>query len=211
MAYNPKDYFFNKAKSENYAARSVFKLQEIDERFRILKSGYKVLDLGAAPGSWSQYASEKVGKHGRVLGIDLQPIQLTLPNAVFIEADMRALNLDQVMVQHGISPPFDIVMSDMAPKTTGIRVTDQTRSLELCELALTTAERFLRPRGTFIAKLFHSEEFEGFRRKLRERFGRVEVLRPKSTRKESKEIFLIGLLYSPEKKNVHLLEPRRKH
>src|SRR6185295_11472575 len=145
MAYNPKDYFFKKAKEENYVARSVFKIQEMDEKFKIFKSGYKVLDLGAAPGSWSQYASQKVGAQGRVLGIDIQPIKLTLPNAVFITADMRDLNLADVMAEHGIAPPFDIVMSDMAPKTTGIRVTDQARSLELCELALATAGRFLRP------------------------------------------------------------------
>lgn len=195
MAYNPKDYFFHKAKKENYAARSVFKLEEIDERFQVLKPGYKILDLGAAPGSWSQLASQKVGKQGRVLGIDIQPIKLTLPNAVFITADMKQLDLDQVMTEHGISPPFDVVLSDMAPKTTGIRITDAARSLELCELALATAERFLRPRGTFVAKLFHSEDFDKFRNDLRARFGRVEVLRPKSTRKESKEIFFIGLLY----------------
>lgn len=200
MAYNPKDYFFKKAKTENYAARSVFKLQEIDERFHLFKAGYKILDLGAAPGSWSQYASQKVGPQGRVLGIDLQPIKLTLQNAVFITADMRDLDVGKVMAENGISPPFDIVMSDMAPKTTGIRVTDQMRSLELCEIALETAERFLRPRGHFIAKLFHSEEFEGFRDKLRERFQRVEVLRPKSTRKESKEIFFIAMLWKGPQK-----------
>jgi 23S rRNA (uridine2552-2'-O)-methyltransferase len=197
VAYNPKDYYFLKAKTENYAARSVFKLQEIDERFRLLKPGYKVLDLGAAPGSWSQYASGKVGAQGRVLGIDLQPVKLTLPNAVFVTADMRELDLATTLAQAGIAPPFDVVLSDMAPKTTGIRITDQARSLELCELALATAERFLRPRGSFVCKLFHSEEFEGFRAALRARFGRVEVLRPKSTRKESKEVFFIAQLYQP--------------
>jgi 23S rRNA (uridine2552-2'-O)-methyltransferase len=207
MAYNPKDYFFHKAKKENYAARSVFKLEEIDERFHILKSGYKILDLGAAPGSWSQYASQKVGPQGRVLGIDIQPIKLTLPNSVFITADMRQLNLDQVMTENGIAPPFDVVLSDMAPKTTGIRITDATRSLELCELALATAERFLRPRGSFVAKLFHSEEFDKFRNDLRARFGRVEVLRPKSTRKESKEIFFIGLLYKGSQKSSEQVSP----
>ena len=198
MAYNPKDYYFQKAKSENYAARSVFKIQEIDERFRIFKGGYKILDLGAAPGSWSQYASQKVGAQGRVLAIDLQPIKLTLPNTVFITADMRSLQLEEIMSAQGITPPFDVVLSDMAPKTTGIRVTDQARSLELCEIALQSADRFLRKRGTFVCKLFHSEEFEGFRKQLRDRFGRVEVLRPKSTRKESKEVFFIALLYEGE-------------
>jgi 23S rRNA (uridine2552-2'-O)-methyltransferase len=197
VAYNPKDYYFQKAKSENYAARSVFKLQEIDDRFKILKTGYKVLDLGAAPGSWSQYASEKIGPKGRLLGIDIQPIKITLPNAVFIHADMRQLDLEQIMAQNGIEPPFDLVLSDMAPKTTGVKITDQARSKDLCELALATAERFLRPRGSFVCKLFHSDEFETFRKSLRDRFGRVEVLRPKSTRKESKEIFFIALQYQP--------------
>lgn len=197
MAYNPKDYFFHKAKKENYAARSVFKLEEIDDRFRILRPGQKVLDLGAAPGSWSQYTSKKVGPQGRVLGIDIQPIKLTLPNAVFITADMRELDLAKTMAEAGIAPPFDLVLSDMAPKTTGIRVTDQVRSVELCELALETAERFLKPGGHFVCKLFHSDEFEGFRAKLKAKFKRLEILRPKSTRKESKEIFFIAIQYAP--------------
>jgi 23S rRNA (uridine2552-2'-O)-methyltransferase len=197
VAYDPKDYYFQKAKSEKYAARSIFKLQEIDERYRIFKPGYKVLDLGAAPGSWSQYASQKVGAQGRILGIDLQPIKLTLPNSVFLTADVREIPFDEVFAQYGFKPPFDVVLSDMAPKTTGVRVTDQARSLELCEIALATAKKYLRPRGSFVCKLFHSEDFEKFRTELRACFGRVEVLRPKSTRKESKEIFLIGQKFQP--------------
>jgi 23S rRNA (uridine2552-2'-O)-methyltransferase len=201
MAYNPKDYYFKKAKSENYAARSVFKLQEIDQRFRILRPGFKVLDLGAAPGSWAQYTSQKVGPQGRILGVDLQTVKLTLPNAVFITADMRELNLDDVMRSHQIAPPFDVVLSDMAPKTTGIRLTDQMRSLELCELALGIAKRLLRPGGTFVCKLFHSNEFEKFRDQLRESFEKIEILRPQSTRKESKEIFFIALKALPQKRS----------
>jgi 23S rRNA (uridine2552-2'-O)-methyltransferase len=202
MAFNPQDYYFKKAKTQNYAARSIFKLQEIDERFKILKPSYQILDLGAAPGSWSQYASEKVGKNGRILGIDLQPIKLTLPNAVFVCADLRDLNLDETIQANGIRLPVDVILSDMAPKTTGVRVTDQTRSLELCELALKTAEKYLKVRGSFICKLFHSEEFEGFRNTLRAQFGRVEMLKPKSTRKESKEIFFIATLFQPKTQNT---------
>jgi 23S rRNA (uridine2552-2'-O)-methyltransferase len=197
MAYNPQDFYFKQAKKENYAARAVFKIQEIDAKFRLFNPGNKILDLGAAPGSWSQYASKKVGRQGRILGIDLTPIKITLPNALFIAADLRDLDLDKTMIEAGIAPPFDVVLSDMAPKTIGVRLTDQMRSLELSELALATAERFLKPKGHFVAKLFHSEEFEGYREKLRERFNKVEVLRPQSTRKESKEIFFIALQYKP--------------
>lgn len=198
MAYNPRDYYFHKAKAENYAARSAFKLEEIDQRFKLLRPGQQILDLGAAPGSWSQYAARKVGAKGRVLGIDLQKITIKLSNAIFLQADLRDSELETMMTAQGFQPPFDIVMSDMAPKTTGIRVTDQARSLELCEIALNAACRFLKLGGSFVVKLFHSDDFEEFRSKIRANFERVEVLRPKSTRKESKEIFLIGKGFQPK-------------
>jgi 23S rRNA (uridine2552-2'-O)-methyltransferase len=195
MAFNPKDYYFQKAKAENFAARSVFKLQEMDQRFKILKPKDQVLDLGAAPGSWSQYASQKVGPEGRVVGIDLQPIRLTLSNALFLTADLRQQNLPELLSSQGVTPHFNIVLSDMAPKTTGIRITDQTRSMELCELALDLATQFLDHHGHFVCKLFHGETFGKLRDRLKENFRRVEVLRPKSTRKESKEIFFIALQF----------------
>jgi len=192
MAYDPKDYFYRKAKEENYAARSVFKIQEIDVRLRIFKPGMKILDLGAAPGSWSQYASQKVGLHGKVLGIDIQAIKITMQNSLFLTADMRELDLGKKMAELGIAPPFDIVLSDMAPKTTGYRLQDQMRSFELCMLAVETADRFLRKDGTFVCKLFHSEEFETFRNELRSRYTKIDLIKPKSTRSESKEIFFVA-------------------
>jgi 23S rRNA (uridine2552-2'-O)-methyltransferase len=193
MAYNKRDHYYHKAKDENFAARSIYKLEEIDQKFRIIKPGSQVLDLGAAPGSWSQYLSQKVGEKGRVLGVDLIRVELTLPNALFIHADLRDLNLDQTFQEHGFEPIFDGVFSDMAPRTTGIRITDQARSMELCELALNVSDRFLKVGGNFVCKFFHSDDFQELKRQMEERFGRVEVLRPKSTRKESKEIFLIGI------------------
>ncbi len=192
MVYDPKDYYYRKAKEENYAARSVFKLQEIDNRLRIFRPGMKVLDLGAAPGSWSQYAAQKVGKTGKILGIDIQPIKITLPNALFLAADMRELDLAKTMTEFGIEPPFDMVLSDMAPKTTGYRLQDQMRSLELCDLALTTAERYLRAEGTYVCKIFHSEEFENYRNRLRGLFKKIDIIKPKSVRDGSKEIFFIA-------------------
>ncbi|QLY26744.1 RlmE family RNA methyltransferase [Bdellovibrio sp. KM01] len=194
MTYNPRDRYFKKAKEEGFAARSVFKLEEIDKKYKIFKgSGQTVLDLGASPGSWSQYASKVVGAKGRVLGVDLSPVTVKLPNAVFIQADLRDLNLEDTFRDHGFHPPFDIVMSDMAPKTTGIRMTDQARSMELCELALDVARKFLKKDGHFVCKLFHSDDFAKLRDEIKKSFAKCEVMKPDSTRKISKEIFLIGL------------------
>lgn len=194
MAWNPHDHYFKKAKKENFAARSVFKLEEIDQRLRIVHPGDHVLDLGASPGSWSQYCAKKIGPKGRILGVDLSPVTVKLDNATFIQADLRDLNLQSIFAEHGFDETFDLVLSDMAPKTTGIRLTDQARSYELCELALNVANQFLKPKGHFVCKLFHSDDFVKLRDAIKKSFQKVEVIKPDSTRKVSKEIFLIGLL-----------------
>ena len=128
--------------------------------------------------------------------MDLQKIGLTLPNAIFVESDLHTLDIPETLKAQGLAPPFDVVLSDMAPRTTGIRITDQVRSIELCELALSVAQRYLKPGGYFVCKLFHSGDFEAFRAQLRSQFKKVEILRPKSTRKESKEIFFICFGFS---------------
>jgi 23S rRNA (uridine2552-2'-O)-methyltransferase len=192
MAYNPRDHYFKKAKEQNFAARSVFKLEEIDQKMKIIKTGNVILDLGAAPGSWSQYCSKKIGDNGRVLGVDLTEITIKLPNATFIQADLRDINLEKIFADNGFIPPFDLVISDMAPKTTGIRLTDQVRSVELVEIALQTARTFLKPGGHFVAKLFHCDDFIKIRDEIKKDFERFDAIKPESTRKISKEIFLIG-------------------
>jgi 23S rRNA (uridine2552-2'-O)-methyltransferase len=193
MAYNPKDFYFKKAKEKNFAARSVFKLEEIDTRFKLFKPGYKVLDLGCAPGSWTQYACTKIGKAGLCIGIDLQRVALVIPNARFEQGDaFDEATISRFAGENGIEK-FDVVMSDMAPKTTGIRVQDQQRSFELCKRALDVAMARLRNGGYFIVKFFQSEEFDGYLQTLKPLFQKVEILRPKSTRKASYEIYLIGL------------------
>lgn len=193
MGYNPKDHFFKKAKEQNFAARSVFKLEEIDQKFKILKPKQHILDLGASPGSWSQYCSQKIGPMGKILGVDLKPVNIKLPNATFIQADLRDLNLEDVFLQHGFVPSFDLVISDMAPNTTGIRMTDQARSFDLCQLALEKARQFLKKDGHFICKLFHSDDFTVLRQQIKTEYHRFEAVKPESTRKISKEIFLVGL------------------
>ena len=193
MTYNPRDHYFKKAKENNFAARSVFKLEEIDQKFKVLKPKQMILDLGASPGSWSQYCSQKVGPEGRILGVDLKPVTAKLKNAVFIQADLRDLNLEDTFKEHGFFPPFDLVISDMAPNTTGIRMTDQARSFDLCELALNISRQFLKKNGHFVCKLFHSDDFTELRNQIKNDFEKFEAVKPDSTRKISKEIFLVGL------------------
>lgn len=189
MAYNPRDFYFKKAKERHFAARSVFKLEEIDQRFKIFKTGQKILDLGCAPGSWSQYAAEKIGAGGHCIGIDLSKVNIVLPNVTFHQGDA----FDEHTIDQLTTEPFDIVMSDMAPKTTGIRIQDQTRSFELCKRALEVAKVRLKKNGHFIVKFFQSEDFDTYLKMMRPLFQKTELLRPKSTRKASYEIYIVGL------------------
>ncbi len=195
MAYKPNDHFAKKAKKEQYVARSVYKLMEIDQKYRLLKPGDRVLDLGASPGSWSQYASQKIGDHGRLLGVDLKKVFLSMPNAVFIKGDINILDFGPVLEQHGFTEPFDNIISDMAPDTSSSRFTDQMKSLELCEMALQTAHRLLKPGGNFVCKIFDSGDAMTFRDDLKKCFKSVQLLRPKSVQNSSKEFFMIGMGY----------------
>ena len=157
-----RDYYFLKAKKENYPARSVYKLQEMNKRFRLFKQGMKVLDLGAAPGSWSLYAAEKVGGNGLVLACDLQATETVFPqNVRFLQENVfeRSLEFEALLEELG---PFDMVISDMAPRTTGTKFTDQARSLELCLESVQVAEKYLKSGGNFITKIFMGTRFSGF-------------------------------------------------
>ncbi len=191
MTYNPRDSFFLKAKKENYKARSVYKLQEIDEKHHLLKPNQLVLDLGAAPGSWTQYCSKKIGKQGLVLAVDLQKIDLKLANVQIFEMDLRELDIPKVLSELN-TDKVDIVLSDMAPQTTGIKDVDQARSFDLCELALQTSDLYLKQGGSFVIKFFHSEQFADLKKRMTQKFKEFYALRPESTRQSSKEIFLIG-------------------
>ncbi len=188
-----RDHYFLKAKAENYPARSVYKLKEMDAKFKLFKKGMKVLDLGAAPGSWSLYAAEKVGPQGFVLGADLQETQTSFPpHVLFLTENVfeRSPAFNTLLAQKA---PFHIVMSDMAPSTTGTRFTDQTRSLELCMEALEVAKLYLQPHGHFIAKIFMGPDYQMFSTALKPLFTSSKTFKPQSSRAESKEIFVIAM------------------
>ncbi len=192
MSYKFQDHYFKKAKALGFKARSVFKLEEIDLRYRLLKPGMSILDLGAAPGSWSQYTSQKIGVKGKLLGLDLTEVNLKLENARFVQEDILKCDIDALLKQFEMPHKLDSVLSDMAPNTTGIRSVDQARSFELCEMALEVARKHLRPGGSFVCKFFQSNDLQKFQIELKKSFRKVEIVKPKGTRTRSFEIFLIG-------------------
>jgi 23S rRNA (uridine2552-2'-O)-methyltransferase len=189
--YRGADHFTKKAKAAGFPARSVFKLEEIDRRVQLLKRGDRVLDLGCAPGSWTLYAAQKVAP-GSVRGIDLQPVTISLPsNAEVIVGDFLAAS-PEVTDFLGKCAPYDVILSDMAPNTTG-DFSDKTRSAELVRMALAATKNWLREGGKFVAKFFMSNELPEIRAEMRKIFEQERILRPETTRSESTEVFLVGL------------------
>ncbi len=181
------DPFTKKARAENYEARSVYKLEEIDRREKILNGAKLILDLGAAPGSWTQYCLKKLPRV-RILAVDLSPLNVKDARITFLQKPIEEVKFEEAL---GAERP-DLVLSDMAPKTSGIHERDVALSFELASLALNVALQWLKPGGHFVAKLFMGDSFEEYDRALRQHFSEVKRLRPESTRKHSREIFFIG-------------------
>ncbi len=191
-----KDHYSERAKRERYPARSVYKLKEAQKKYLIIRKGHHVLDLGCSPGSWLLYAAELTGKRGRVLGIDLEAVTQKLPpHAETLALDV--LTIDQAwMKRHALENRFDVVLSDMAPATTGNKMLDAARSFALCQAALNVAEMALKPGGSFICKIFQGQEFKEFSESIRMRFKNHRIFKPRSSRKESKEIYIIGMNFN---------------
>jgi 23S rRNA (uridine2552-2'-O)-methyltransferase len=184
------DHYARRARRENWLARSVYKLEEIDLRFRILKKGQRVLDLGCFPGSWSQYALMKVGPHGRVIGVDLKrPEKLAGANFCFLQADVLELDPLDLRKDYG---EINVVLSDLAPSTTGIRDADCARSLALAAQALEIAGAVLAKGGLFVCKIFEGEDLQSLRSSASKVFESVRLFRPAATRKRSREVYVLG-------------------
>lgn len=194
MQYTPHDKYFDKAKKEGYRARSVYKLQEIQERFRVFRVGDSVLDLGAAPGSFLKYISSQVGASGRVIGADLKPI------APFSEKNIRTVVAD-VMDDQDLeaklkslgAAAFNAIVSDMAPNTSGIRFLDGGRSQELNERVIILARKYLKTGGNLVIKLLPGVEESRLIKPMKECFEKVRHIRPQAVRKTSGEYYLVGL------------------
>jgi 23S rRNA (uridine2552-2'-O)-methyltransferase len=188
-----RDRFHRKAKREGFVARAVYKLEELDERFHVLRPGLRVLDLGCAPGSWLQYARGKIGDHGALVGID-RVAPRTPAGARIVIGDVMTVDPAEL---RGELPAFDVVLSDMAPDTTGIRHLDQARSEALFERAFELARALLAPSGDFVAKLFQGPEHKRLVDAARARFATVKVAKPESSRQISIEQYVVAKGFSP--------------
>jgi 23S rRNA (uridine2552-2'-O)-methyltransferase len=190
--YDPQDFYYRKAKAQGLRSRSAFKIEEIVRRHRLVSPGQAVLDLGASPGGFLQVLAEAVGERGVAVGVDLEPIRnlgkrwvktgvvdLLAPDAV---ERIRALH----------SGAFDLLTSDMSPKTIGIKVTDEARSLELCRIALGVASTTLKIGGAFVVKVLMGGDFPAFRKEVAARFDEAHVARPQATREHSYEVYVVG-------------------
>ena len=183
-----RDIYVRQSKVDGYRARSVYKLIELDEKFKIFKGGISVIDIGAAPGSWSQYAS-KVIKNGKLISIDLKSME-KIENSIQIKGDFTDLNI-QNLIKETFTKKIDVIMSDMAVNTTGIKNIDSIQTGELCKEAMLFSEDIISERGFFISKIFMGSSFNEIVALGKKIYKEVKVFKPKSSRKDSKESFII--------------------
>jgi 23S rRNA (uridine2552-2'-O)-methyltransferase len=190
-----QDYYYKKAKKENYPARSVYKLEEAQIKYRFLKTGNTVLDLGCQPGSWSIYAAKKVGPQGLIVGVDLQEgKKVSIANAaeiVWLHDDIMADDIVENIQK--IRKNFRVILSDMAPRTSGNKWVDQQQSLILARRVLELAGKLLESGGNFYVKVFEGEDFKEYVDSVRKSFKTVKIVKPKSSRIESREVFVLGM------------------
>jgi 23S rRNA (uridine2552-2'-O)-methyltransferase len=185
------DYYRQRARAEGYVARAIYKLKEVDEKHHLFKAGQRVLDLGCSPGSWLQYIAGRVGPRGLVVGVDANPVEIPLASPLyFVQGELTSIDLKTITA---ISPVFDVVVSDLAPKTTGLRQVDQQRSLELAFLAWDWAQKLLRSGGHFLVKVFEGPDTGALMAVLKASFKSCRVVKPAGSRPASREIYFLSL------------------
>jgi 23S rRNA (uridine2552-2'-O)-methyltransferase len=191
LAEHHSDEYVKRAREQGYRSRAVFKLKEMDEKYRLLRRAMTVVDLGAAPGGWSQFAAERVGPQGKIIALDVLPME-ALPNVVFLQGDFREEEvLGRLKLELG-GLEVDLLMSDMAPNMSGLRSVDLARAVDLCELALETARQVLKPGATLVMKTFIGSGFDTLARAVRGDFLRVAIRKPKASRSRSAETYIVA-------------------
>lgn len=195
--YERKDGYYKRAKSEGFRSRAAYKLQQLDQRHRLLRRGARVIDLGCAPGGWLQVAAGRVGRGGRVVGIDrLECEPLELANAEVLVGDIGAADTPE-RLRRALGGPADVVLSDMAPDTSGVGFADHVRSVELVRASAAVAAAVLRPGGQLCAKVFDGPELQDLVAALRQRFVKVRRVHPAASRKGSRELYLVATDFKP--------------
>ncbi len=190
-----EDEYVKQAQKDGYRSRAVYKLLEIDDKDHLLKPGMTVVDLGAAPGGWSEMAAQRVGEKGRVIALDILPLD-SLPGVIFIQGDFREEAAYQALLEVLGDTPVDLVMSDMAPNISGMKAVDQPRAMYLAELALELARKVLKPGGDLLVKAFNGEGIDAFKQELRRDFNKLIVRKPRASRPRSAEIYLLARGYN---------------
>ncbi len=188
-----RDYYYRKAKMEKYRSRAAYKLLQLNSRFRFLREGFRVIELGCAPGGWTQVASELGGAAGRVVGVDLQRVDEVGENVVLLRGDFTSGEVRERLRE--LMPECEVVLCDASPEISGVWSVDHARSMELCEAALSIAEAHLTAGGTLVTKAFQGDMLHEFVKKLRTRFGYVKVSKPEASRKRSAEVYLVAMKY----------------
>ena len=186
-----EDEYVKRAQREGYRSRAVYKLEEIQQKDRVIKPGMTVVDLGAAPGSWSQFASSLVGREGKVVATDILPLD-PLPGVSFVQGDFREDEVLEQLLQILEGRSVDLVMSDMAPNISGMDAVDQPRAMYLAELAVEFAQRVLRPGGALLIKIFQGEGFDALLKDLRSQYEKVVIRKPRSSRARSREVYALA-------------------
>lgn len=192
MREHVNDPFVQQAQKDGYRSRAAYKLLEIDERDHLIKAGMVVVDLGATPGGWSQVAANKIGDKGKVIALDLLPLN-PLPRVEFIQGDFREDSVLALLEEKLCGKQIELVISDMAPNISGIDLSDQARSIHLAELALEFAVQHLKPGGAFLVKVFQGVGFEDYVKTMRNHFRKVVSRKPKASRDRSSEVYMLGI------------------
>lgn len=191
------DHFLQKARAESFRSRAAYKLEEIDGKYKLIKPGQKILDLGAAPGSWSQYAMRKVAGKAKIIAIDLLEVD-PIEGVIILQGDIRD-EKNQAQITELAAGKVDVILSDMAPDTTGVHYADTENSALLVHLALDIVEKLLKPGGSFVAKVFEGAEYHALLQRARKLFGFAKSFNPKASLNRSREIFLVATDYKPQK------------
>ncbi|WP_102505011.1 23S rRNA (uridine(2552)-2'-O)-methyltransferase RlmE [Salinivibrio kushneri] len=188
------DKYVHEAQKKGYRSRAIFKLEEIQQKDRLLKPGMTVVDLGAAPGGWSQYAATQVGDEGQVIACDILPMD-SMPGVSFLQGDFREQAVLETLLERIQPNQVDVVMSDMAPNMSGNQAADQPRAMYLVELALDMCREVLGPKGSFVVKVFQGEGFDQYLAEVRKMFTAVKIRKPDSSRARSREVYIVATGY----------------